>query len=228
MSGLLGPVTANPNMLAQALKARQQPRTQLNGQGLLDTAAIGLSPVPVIGDVLGLAADASRFVNEPESRTPLNFGLAALGLLPFVPSAAGISKAVKPEYGMAHRPVTVAGGAAQLHDLETAFGPDIYGKNAAQYFGTGDSKLDRQTLGLLGSLRGKPDAMVTIYRAVPLDAKDAAIRSGDWVTVNKNYAVTHGEGTLGGKYRIVEQQVPASHLTTNADSFHEQGYYPPK
>jgi muramoyltetrapeptide carboxypeptidase LdcA involved in peptidoglycan recycling len=27
-------------MLAQALKARQQPRTQLTGQGLLDTAAI--------------------------------------------------------------------------------------------------------------------------------------------------------------------------------------------
>lgn len=90
MNGLLGPVTANPRMLAQALKAREQPRKQLTGQGLLDTAAIGLSPVPVIGDALGLAADASRFYNEPESRTPLNFGLAALGALPFVPSMSGI------------------------------------------------------------------------------------------------------------------------------------------
>lgn len=85
LSGGLLPATANPNMLAQALKARNQPRKQLNGQGLLDTAAIGLSPVPVIGDALGLAADANRFVNEPESRTPLNFGLAALGAIPFIP-----------------------------------------------------------------------------------------------------------------------------------------------
>lgn len=88
------PVTANAKMLAQSLKARQQPRTQLTGQGLLDTAAIGLSPVPFIGDALGLAADASRFYNEPESRTPLNFGLAALGLIPFVPPlvSAGLGK----------------------------------------------------------------------------------------------------------------------------------------
>ena len=88
------PVTANAKMLAQSLKARQQPRTQLTGQGLLDTAAIGLSPVPVIGDALGLAADANRFYNEPESRTPLNFGLAALGLIPFVPPlvSAGLGK----------------------------------------------------------------------------------------------------------------------------------------
>ena len=95
------PVTANPKMLAQALKARQQPRTQLTGQGLLDTAAIGLSPVPVIGDALGLAADASRFYNEPESRTPLNFGLAALGMLPFIPSGVGAVKKMT-QYEKAH------------------------------------------------------------------------------------------------------------------------------
>jgi hypothetical protein len=95
-NGLLNqPVTANRNMLAQALKARQTtPRNALTGQGLLDTAAIGLSPIPVIGDLLGLGADASRFYNEPESRTPLNFGLAALGLIPFVPPlvSAGLGK----------------------------------------------------------------------------------------------------------------------------------------
>jgi len=84
------PVTANAKMLAQSLKARQQPRTQLTGQGLLDTAAVGLSPVPVIGDALGLAADFSRYMNDPSSRTPLNFGLTALGALPFVPPAAAI------------------------------------------------------------------------------------------------------------------------------------------
>lgn len=101
MSGLLGPVTANQQMLAQALKAREQPRKQLTGQGLLDVAASGLGPVPIVGDLFGLGADASRFYNEPESRTPLNFGLAALGLLPFVPSGVGAVKKIT-QYEKAH------------------------------------------------------------------------------------------------------------------------------
>jgi hypothetical protein len=63
-------------------------------QGLLDAAAMATSPVPFVGDAVGLLADSSRFVNEPESRTPLNFGLAALGLIPFVPPlvSAGLGK----------------------------------------------------------------------------------------------------------------------------------------
>lgn len=36
----------------------------------------------------------------------------------------------------------------------------------------------------------------------------------------------HGEGALGGNYKIVSQKVPAAHITTNADSILEQGYYP--
>lgn len=90
MSGLLGPLTANPQMLAQALKSREIPRKQLNGQGLLDVAASGLGPVPLVGDAMGLLADSSRFINEPQSRTPLNFGLAALGLLPIIPNMSAM------------------------------------------------------------------------------------------------------------------------------------------
>jgi len=52
----------------------------------LDKAALSTALVPGIGDVLGLAADARRFAQEPESRTPLNVALSGLGLLPFVPS----------------------------------------------------------------------------------------------------------------------------------------------
>ena len=135
-------------------------------------------------------------------------------------------KPTAPAYAMEHRPVTVEGGAARLHDLEPSFGPDIYGKDAVQFFGTGDTALDRQTIALLKQVRGKPDAMVTAYRAVPADVTARAFNPGDWVTVNRNYAKMHGESTLGGDYKIIEQKVPASSLTTNADSFHEQGYYP--
>lgn len=107
MNGLLGqrpavnglldiPVTANRNMLAQALKARNKPEFQMKEntlQGILDGAAMATSPIPILGDLLGLGADANGFYNEPESRNWLNYGLAALGLLPFVPSGVKVYRA---------------------------------------------------------------------------------------------------------------------------------------
>lgn len=58
-----------------------------NLPGLLDTAALGTIHVPVLGDVMGLLADANMFINEPESRTiPMGL-LAAAGMLPLVPNA---------------------------------------------------------------------------------------------------------------------------------------------
>jgi hypothetical protein len=129
-------------------------------------------------------------------------------------------------YKGAHRPVTVDGGAARLHDLEPAFGEDIYTKNAIQYFGTGEDTLDRGTVKILQSLRGNPGKEILVFRAVPKDAPSSALTEGDWVTVNKQYAIMHGESALGGDYKIISQKVKAKDLTTNADSFHEQGYYP--
>ena len=121
--------------------------------------------------------------------------------------------------------MTVEGGAARLHDLTTAFDDSIYTKQAAQNYGTG-SPLDREALRIFQQVRNQPNAMVTVYRAVPKEAKQTAINPGDWVTVSKQYAMEHGEGTLGGQYKIVSQKIPASHITTNADSILEQGYYP--
>lgn len=136
----------------------------------------------------------------------------------------GVSKA--PDYGMAHRPMTVESGAARLHDLTSAFDDTIYGKAAVQNYGTGVPALDREAVRIFQQVRNKPDAMVTVYRAVPKDAKQTAMNPGDWISVSKQYAMEHGEGALGGNYKIVAQKVPAKHLTTNADSILEQGYYP--
>lgn len=130
-------------------------------------------------------------------------------------------------YAGQHRPVTTEGGAARLDDLTPAFGEDIYGKDAAQFFGTGDDTLDQETLRILTSIRGNPDALISVYRAVPRgEPSQETINPGDWVSVNKKYAAQHGQATLRGKYKIIEQKVRAADLTTNADSFHEQGYYP--
>jgi hypothetical protein len=132
-------------------------------------------------------------------------------------------------YRISHRPMTVAGGAARLYDLTVSFGDDIYGRNALQYFGTGNDVLDKSTLRILQSLRGKPEADITIYRAVPENAHE--INAGDWVTINKKVAESYVDAAkdqTGENFKIIEKKVKAKDLTTNADSFHEQGYYPEK
>jgi 8-oxo-dGTP pyrophosphatase MutT (NUDIX family) len=64
-------------------------------------------------------------------------------------------------------------------------------------------------------------------RAMPEPAKTKpSINPGDWVTVNKRYAVDHGKNALGGKYKIVSKVVPARHVYTDGNSLHEQGYDP--
>lgn len=56
----------------------------------LDVMAMATTAAPVLGDVLGALSDLRRFVQEPESRTPGNFALSGLGLLPFVPPLGSI------------------------------------------------------------------------------------------------------------------------------------------
>lgn len=124
-----------------------------------------------------------------------------------------------PKYGISHRPMQDAGGAARLHDLLPAFGDDIYGPNALQYFGSGDAR-EKAVVKMLSQLRGKPDAEITVYRGLPADAQ-GAINPGDWVTLSKQVAADYGP-------KVVEMRVPASHITSWADSLLEFGYYPPK
>ena len=56
----------------------------------------------------------------------------------------------------------------------------------------------------------------------------ATINPGDWVTVDRAYAVEHGDSNLGGKgkYRIISKTVPAKHLFTDGNSIKEWGYSP--
>lgn len=118
---------------------------------------------------------------------------------------------------------------APLHDLTGGgqmYPADVYSPQAAQYYGTGYPVADRQAFDLARRVRGNPNAEVTMYRAVPKDPNIASINPGDWVTLSKDYAKTHGESALLGKYKIISQKVKAKDLWTNADSIHEFGYSP--
>tara|TARA_R110000868_G_scaffold31877_3_gene116508 strand:+ start:2104 stop:3924 length:1821 start_codon:yes stop_codon:yes gene_type:complete len=128
------------------------------------------------------------------------------------------------DYGGQHRAPTRDGGAPAFNLAGDIYPDDIYSSKAVQYYGTGSDTMDKETMRLLQSLRGNPDADVTIYRAVPKGVDD--LNSGDWVTVNKQYARDHGESALGGDFEIIEKKVKAKDIFTNGDSIHEFGYDP--
>ena len=128
------------------------------------------------------------------------------------------------DYAGQHRAPTRDEGAPAFNLAGDVYPDDIYSQKAVQYYGTGSDTMDKETMHLLHSLRGSPDADVTIYRAVPRGVDN--LNAGDWVTVNREYAKDHGESALGGDFDIIEKNVKAGDIFTNGDSIHEFGYDP--
>ena len=60
----------------------------VKGMTPLQQAALATTPVPVVGDVAGIAADVEMYATQPEERTGLNYLMSAIGLLPVVPGAS--------------------------------------------------------------------------------------------------------------------------------------------
>ena len=71
---------------------------------------------------------------------------------------------------------------------------------------------------------GKKDVKIKVYRAVPTTVKEGKLRNGDWVTPSKRYAELHGDNRLEGKYRILEDEVPAGDLWWDSNDVNEWGY----
>lgn len=105
----------------------------------------------------------------------------------------------EPEYSyrMDHQPIGPQDGAARLDDMTgggEVFPDDIYSSNALRFYG-GNNPADQESLRVIQSVRGDPDAEVTIYRGVPKDVD--VINSGDWVTLSRRYAQDHAEYGYG-------------------------------
>jgi len=79
---------------------------------------------------------------------------------------------------------------------------------------------------------GWDEKQESVYDAIVSDIKELSsknkikINSGDWVTINKQYALEHGHRALNNNFRIIEKTVKAKDLYTNGDSIHEWGYDP--
>jgi len=52
------------------------------------------------------------------------------------------------------------------------------------------------------------------------------INPGDWITIVRNYAVSHGRAHLKNKYRVLSKTVKAKEIWTGGDSILEWGYSP--
>ena len=71
---------------------------------------------------------------------------------------------------------------------------------------------------------GEKEVKVKVYRAVPTSVKEGKLRNGDWVTPSKKYAEMHGTNRLEGKYRIIEDEVPATQLWWDGNDANEFGF----
>ena len=121
------------------------------------------------------------------------------------------------EYAMSHRPTdgVRAFDLTEKVDGEQMIPKDMY----EQWYGSRGTIEDKQSIAALKSIKGKPDAEITIYRASP--SKD--FNYGDWVTFSKDYAKTHAEGN-GGK--VYSKVVRAKDVRWAMDDINEFGYFP--
>ena len=147
------------------------------------------------------------------------------------------------EYRMQHRAPSNPGyesDEARRNDIEN--GPDVnledialgYNRQPDDYFtnprGYGnDTPHGRESTdavaNALSSIRqGGRDVTVKVYRAVPTTMKEGKLRNGDWVTLSRRYAEMHGNHTLNGKYRIMEDEVPAKDIWWDGNDVNEFGY----
>lgn len=72
--------------------------------------------------------------------------------------------------------------------------------------------------------RGKPERLIWVFRAVPIGIK--TINPGDWVTINRNYAIQHSKHPFDKKQdmMVIAAKVPAKSIHTDGNSLAEWGY----
>ena len=130
---------------------------------------------------------------------------------------------VDDSWKMSHRaPNAEDGFSASLDDVSEMM-PDIYGKDAYRYYGSGIMG-GYESIAEIQRVHGKPNAKVMVYRAVPNDVKEGSLRNGDWVSLSRDYAKMHGESNINGGYKIIKEEVPAKHLYFDGNSVSELGY----
>lgn len=116
-----------------------------------------------------------------------------------------------------------ASNGKPMWDLRGIYPEDVY-TNAVRMYGS-QHPADSEAASIISRAKGRRDQQVTIYRAVPKDAK-GGIKKGDWVAITRTYAKEHGEDNLRGNYKIIKKLASAKDLFSTGDSLQEWGYDP--
>lgn len=116
-----------------------------------------------------------------------------------------------------------------LEDIALGYSlqPDDYFDNPIAYmnntaYGLESAHVIKNALDAIKN--GEKDVKVKVYRSVPTSVKEGKLRNGDWVTPSKKYAEMHGDNRLEGKYRIIEDEVPANQLWWDGNDANEFGF----
>jgi len=124
---------------------------------------------------------------------------------------------------------TTGENAGYPADFYSANGPRIYAPGP-QFAGDEFGQANRESYKAIMAVKGKPDAEVTIYRAVPNDPKITSINEGDFVTLSPTYAKLHGASGYGPKGedagKIISQKVKVKDIYFDGNDVNEFGYFP--
>ena len=140
---------------------------------------------------------------------------------PTIDDGVLVNEPVSTEYRGYHRaPSRADDFGSPATDIEEMM-PDFYAR--PNIYTTGMDQSDKESVAALLAIRNKPDALVTIYRAVPKDVKQ--INAGDWVTLSPSYADSHLLSNLEEGH-VIKKKIPARDLWFDGDSINEFGYDP--
>jgi len=126
------------------------------------------------------------------------------------------------DYGMSHQPLL---DGPSIDRLDEMFGEDVY---THPEWGYGISpEFDGPAARVLRAVRGKPEAMVTIYRALP--PGHTQIETGNWVTTVLAYARQHAmqNDNPADDWPVIMASVPAKYVVTGGSDIVEWGYVGP-
>jgi hypothetical protein len=114
-------------------------------------------------------------------------------------------------------------------DFYSANGPRFYAPGP-QFAGDEFGQANRESYKAIMAVKGKPDAEVTIYRAVPNDPNITTINEGDFVTLSPTYAKLHGGSGYGRSGdepgKVISQKVKVRDIYFDGNDVNEFGYFP--
>lgn len=124
-------------------------------------------------------------------------------------------------YRGSHRPPDASSGSP-LHDVESVM-PGFY--ENPRLYATG-SPHDAESIRVIRSSRGRPEAPVRVFRAVPRGVTE--INPGDWVSTSRSYASDHGKHPTDPSldWPLISREVAAGELHSEGNSIHEWGWNP--